>query len=43
VLDEHDTGRTYADLVADLDRYPAIYDELGLFSSRRSSTGNGRR
>jgi len=32
VLDEHDTGRTYADLVADLDRYPAIYDELGLFS-----------
>jgi phenylalanyl-tRNA synthetase beta chain len=32
VLDEHDTGRTYADLVAGLDRYPAIYDELGLFS-----------
>ena len=32
VLDEHDTGRTYADLVSDLDRYPAIYDELGLFS-----------
>ena len=32
VLDEHDTGRTYADLVEDLDRYPAIYDELGLFS-----------
>jgi phenylalanyl-tRNA synthetase beta chain len=32
VLEEHDTGRTYADLVEDLDRYPAIYDELGLFS-----------
>lgn len=32
VLDEHDTGRTYADLVEDFDRYPAIYDELGLFS-----------
>ncbi|TKX43494.1 MULTISPECIES: phenylalanine--tRNA ligase subunit beta [unclassified Halorubrum] len=32
VLAEHDTGTTYADLVEDLDRYPAIYDELGLFS-----------
>ena len=32
VLTEHATGRTYADLVADYDRYPAIYDELGLFS-----------
>ncbi|QAU13397.1 phenylalanine--tRNA ligase subunit beta [Halorubrum sp. BOL3-1] len=32
VLDEHDTGRSYADLVADLDRYPAIYDDLRLFS-----------
>ncbi|MFC6874114.1 phenylalanine--tRNA ligase subunit beta [Halobellus marinus] len=32
VLEEHSTGRTYADLVADYDRYPAIYDELGLFS-----------
>ncbi|WP_435074030.1 phenylalanine--tRNA ligase subunit beta [Halorubrum sp. HHNYT27] len=32
VLDEHETGRTYADLVDGLDRYPAIYDELGLFS-----------
>ncbi|WP_049987938.1 phenylalanine--tRNA ligase subunit beta [Halobellus rufus] len=32
VLEEHDTGRTYADLVAEYDRYPAIYDELGLFS-----------
>ncbi|MGQ3329907.1 phenylalanine--tRNA ligase subunit beta [Halorubrum sp. FL23] len=32
VLAEHDTGQTYADLVEELDRYPAIYDELGLFS-----------
>ncbi len=32
VLTEHDTGRTYADLVNEYDRYPAIYDELGLFS-----------
>ncbi|WP_193309539.1 phenylalanine--tRNA ligase subunit beta [Halorubrum halophilum] len=32
VLADHDTGQTYADLVEDLDRYPAIYDELGLFS-----------
>jgi len=32
VLEEHATGQTYADLVDGLDRYPAIYDELGLFS-----------
>jgi phenylalanyl-tRNA synthetase beta chain len=32
VLTEHATGRQYADLVADYERYPAIYDELGLFS-----------
>ena len=32
VLERHDTGQTYADLVSDFDRYPAIYDELGLFS-----------
>ena len=32
VLEDHSMGRTYADLVADYDRYPAIYDELGLFS-----------
>ncbi len=32
VLDDHATGQTYADLVEELDRYPAIYDELGLFS-----------
>ncbi|MFC6906289.1 phenylalanine--tRNA ligase subunit beta [Halalkalicoccus tibetensis] len=32
VLEDHATGREYADLVEDYDRYPAIYDELGLFS-----------
>ncbi|MFD1598357.1 phenylalanine--tRNA ligase beta subunit-related protein [Halobellus rarus] len=32
VLEEHPTGETYADIVAEYDRYPAIYDELGLFS-----------
>ncbi|MDR5673443.1 Phenylalanyl-tRNA synthetase beta subunit [Halalkaliarchaeum sp. AArc-CO] len=32
VLEEHPTGREYADLVADYDRMPAIYDEIGLFS-----------
>ncbi|QLG60898.1 phenylalanine--tRNA ligase subunit beta [Halorarum salinum] len=32
VLERHPTGGKYADLVRDLDRYPAIYDELGLFS-----------
>ena len=32
VLEDHPTGETYADLIADYDRYPAIYDELGLFS-----------
>ncbi|QIB76223.1 phenylalanine--tRNA ligase subunit beta [Halogeometricum borinquense] len=32
VLDEHPTGQTYADLVSEYERYPAIYDELGLFS-----------
>jgi len=32
VLTEHDTGQTYADLVADYERYPAIYDDVGLFS-----------
>ncbi|WP_255151685.1 phenylalanine--tRNA ligase subunit beta [Halorarius halobius] len=32
VLAEHPTGETYADLVADYDRYPAIYDDVGLFS-----------
>ena len=32
VLEAHQTGRTYADLVREYDRYPAIYDDLGLFS-----------
>ena len=32
VLTDHSTGETYADLVEGLERYPAIYDELGLFS-----------
>jgi phenylalanyl-tRNA synthetase beta chain len=32
VLTDHPTGETYADLVAGLERYPAIYDEVGLFS-----------
>ncbi|MFD1640263.1 phenylalanine--tRNA ligase subunit beta [Halohasta litorea] len=32
VLDRHETGTTYADLLDGFDRYPAIYDQLGLFS-----------
>ncbi|WP_254531983.1 phenylalanine--tRNA ligase subunit beta [Natrinema gelatinilyticum] len=32
VLERHQTGQTYADLVSDYERYPAIYDDLGLFS-----------
>ncbi|WP_142860922.1 phenylalanine--tRNA ligase subunit beta [Salinigranum halophilum] len=32
VLEQHPTGKTYADLVSEYNRYPAIYDELGLFS-----------
>ncbi|ELY65925.1 phenylalanine--tRNA ligase subunit beta [Natrinema versiforme] len=32
VLEEHQTGQTYADLVSEYERYPAIYDSLGLFS-----------
>ncbi len=32
VLEAHDTGKKYADLLAGFERYPAIYDELGLFS-----------
>jgi len=32
VLAEHPTGGEYAPLVADYDGYPAIYDEIGLFS-----------
>ena len=32
VLETHVTGQKYADLVSEYDRYPAIYDEIGLFS-----------
>ncbi|NHX36960.1 phenylalanine--tRNA ligase subunit beta [Halolamina sp. R1-12] len=32
VLTDHPTGEEYADLVGEYGRYPAIYDELGLFS-----------
>ncbi|MFB6134462.1 MAG: phenylalanine--tRNA ligase subunit beta [Halanaeroarchaeum sp.] len=32
VLETHQTGQKYADLVEDYDRYPAIYDDIGLFS-----------
>jgi len=32
VLDAHPTGETYAPLVDDYERYPAIYDDIGLFS-----------
>jgi len=32
VLSDHPIGDQYADLVAEYDRYPAIYDDIGLFS-----------
>ncbi|WP_436346148.1 phenylalanine--tRNA ligase subunit beta [Natronorubrum sp. FCH18a] len=32
VLEKHQTGEKYADLVSGYDRYPAIYDDIGLFS-----------
>jgi phenylalanyl-tRNA synthetase beta chain len=32
VLEEHPTGAEYGDLVAGYERYPAIYDDVGLFS-----------
>ncbi len=32
VLSAHPIGEDYAPLVADYDRYPAIYDDIGLFS-----------
>ncbi|GGM76091.1 phenylalanyl-tRNA synthetase beta chain [Halarchaeum rubridurum] len=32
VLTEHPTGEQYADLLDDYEHYPAIYDDLGLFS-----------
>ena len=41
VLERHHIGTEYADLVADLPRYPAIYDDIGLFSF--PPVVNGRR
>ncbi|MFB6192143.1 MAG: phenylalanine--tRNA ligase subunit beta, partial [Haloarculaceae archaeon] len=32
VLADHPVGETYADIVADYGSYPAIYDDVGLFS-----------
>jgi phenylalanyl-tRNA synthetase beta chain len=32
VLSEHPTGEQYADLIEEYERYPAIYDDIGLFS-----------
>ncbi|WP_222916018.1 phenylalanine--tRNA ligase subunit beta [Natrinema sp. SYSU A 869] len=32
VLEDHQTGQTYADLVSEYERYPSIYDSIGLFS-----------
>ena len=32
VLTEHPTGREYAPLVEEMERFPAIYDDIGLFS-----------
>jgi phenylalanyl-tRNA synthetase beta chain len=32
VLTDHPTGETYAPIVREYERYPAIYDEIGLFS-----------
>jgi phenylalanyl-tRNA synthetase beta chain len=32
VLSEHPTGETYADLLGEYETYPAIYDDIGLFS-----------
>ncbi|NLV12807.1 phenylalanine--tRNA ligase subunit beta [Haloarcula argentinensis] len=32
VMESHETGQIYGDLVADFDRVPAIYDAIGLFS-----------
>ena len=49
VLDEHPTGETYADLVRPLERYPAIYDAIGMFSfppvinGRRTEVDEGSR
>jgi len=49
VLETHPTGQAYADLVREYDRYPAIDDELGLFSfppvinGRRTEVTTGSR
>ncbi|WP_435334634.1 phenylalanine--tRNA ligase subunit beta [Haloarchaeobius sp. TZWWS8] len=32
VLEQHPTGEKYADIVREYERYPAIYDDIGLFS-----------
>ncbi len=32
VIEDHHMGSEYADLVEEMDRYPAIYDDIGLFS-----------
>jgi len=41
VAESHHIGKEYGDLVADMDEYPAIYDEIGLFSF--PPVVNGRR
>ena len=41
VTERHHIGREYADLVAEMERYPAIYDDIGLFSF--PPVVNGRR
>jgi phenylalanyl-tRNA synthetase beta chain len=49
VLADHPTGEKYADLVRSLDRYPAIYDAIGMFSfppvinGRRTEVDEGSR
>jgi phenylalanyl-tRNA synthetase beta chain len=49
VLDQHPIGDKYADLVRSFDRYPAIYDAIGLFSfppvinGRRTEVDEGSR
>jgi len=49
VVGDHPIGDTYGDLVAGLDRYPTIYDDIGLFSfppvinGRRTEVSTGSR
>ncbi|MFC6836990.1 phenylalanine--tRNA ligase subunit beta [Halomarina ordinaria] len=49
VIEEHPTGRTYGPLLADYEAYPAIYDDIGLFSfppvinGRRTEVDEGTR